>query len=802
MKYKYLQLIVFSLSIVLSVQSQSIDITTLYQRVYDKTVGSAVTYGTAQTYTTNMQPSGVWTDIDYTNTSNSTWTPQTHLDRLMYMARSYSQTASPQYNSTIVRDKIVTGLKYWKNFTPTSINWYFNDISAPSEYSKILVLLKGKLDNNLLLELSTYLEDKTPSFVNGGENLVWIAEVTQNKGIVEDSDALITTAIKATASTLTVSNVDGVVGIKVDNSYHLHGTLLYSGGYGLSSVTSTLASIELVYGTKYYAEYTASKLAVLGNYVLDGLQRMSYKKIIDFCTVGRYIARTNETEGISIGTLDRLIKADPVRTTRYTDYKNYINGTTFKTPGTKFFFKSDIMTRNGANYYMSARMISKRTIGTETTNGENRKGSYLPIGATNFYTSGNEYYNIFPTWDWARVPGITAEDNEIIWAIDDKKSTAGTNSFSGGVSNGTDGICAFDGNYNSITARKAYFIFGDAMVCLGMGITSAKANPIVTSVNQCFVNGTVTMLNGTTQSTLAKSTLTNTYTNLKWVHQDNIGYIFPQPASIIVKNADQSGAWYDINVSHSKTVITNNVFSLWFNHTNAPTNASYQYIVAPNRNLSAFQTYSASHGFEIVANSGNIQAVKNVNAGLYGVVFYSAGTVNFGADFTVAVDKPAIILISGSGEDYKISVADPLYGNYNSIKVTINKSVTGVNATNGANLSTIIVSMPTGDLRGSTVTNTYKVIGINTDVDDIVSSIVKVHAYPNPSIGGFSIDFLPEVKQITVTNLQGKIMFVSGDELLTSSAYSIGNDFPVGMYILTVLFKNAPSQSIKLIKSS
>ena len=801
MKIKVLSLILSLFLIVLSIQSQTADITALYQRVYDKTVGSDVSYSTAQTYTTNMQPSGVWTDIDYTNTSNSTWTPQTHLDRLMLMARSYSQTASPQYNLTTVRDKIVLGLKYWKNFTPTSINWYFNDISAPSQYSKILILLKGKIDNALLLQLSAILTDKTPSFVNGGENLVWIAEVTQNKGIVEDSDALITTAIKAAASTLTIANVDGVVGIKVDNSYHLHGTLLYSGGYGLSSVTSTLASIELVYGTKYYAEYTASKLAVLGNYVLDGLQRMSYKKIIDFCTVGRYIARTNETEGISIGTLDRLIKADPARTTRYTDYKNYINGTTFKTPGTKFFFKSDIMTRNGANYYMSARMISKRTIGTETTNGENRKGSYLPIGATNFYTSGNEYYNIFPTWDWARVPGITAEDNEIIWAIDDKKSTAGTNSFSGGVSNGTDGICAFDGNYNSITARKAYFIFGDAMVCLGMGITSVKANPIVTSVNQCFVNGTVTMLNGTTQSTLAKSTLTNTYTNLKWVHQDNIGYIFPQPASIIVKNADQSGAWYDINVSHSKTVITNNVFSLWFNHTNAPTNASYQYIVAPNRNLSAFQTYSASHGFEIVANSGSVQAVKNANAGLYGVVFYSAGTVNFGSNFSVTVDKPAIVLISGSGEDYKISVADPLYVNYNSIKVTINKTVTGTNVTAGTNQSILNFGMPTGDLTGSSVTNAYKIIGINTAVEDIHANIVQIHAYPNPSTSEFTLDLLPEMKQITVTNLQGKIILTSADEIFRSSNYNFGKNFPVGMYILNVKFRNARSQSIKLIKS-
>lgn len=780
-------------------RSQTTDVTTMHQRVYNKIVSTTINYTVAQTYTTNMQASGTWTDIDYTNTSNSTWIPIQHLDRLLLIAQSYSKSASSQYNSNSVRDKIVLGLQYWKTQTPTSINWYFNDISGPSQYSKILVLLKGKIDNTLLFDLSTYLKDQTDRFTNGGENLVWIAEITLNKGVIENSDALITKAIKATASTLAIADVDGVVGIKIDNSYHLHATLLYSGGYGLSFVTSTLTNIELVAGTKYYSEYTSDKLAILGNYVLYGLQRFSFKRIIDFSTVGRYIARTNLTSGISTGTLDRLIKADPARASQYTNYKNFINGSKFENPGSTFFFKSDILTKNGPDYYMSARMISTRTVGTETTNGENLKGFYLPIGATNFYTSGNEYYNIFPSWNWARIPGITAEDSEVIYSASDKKATKGTNEFSGGVSNGKDGICAFDGNFNGIKARKSYFIFGDAMICLGMGITASKLNPIITSVNQCFANGTVTLFDGTKSTNITKSSATNTYDNLRWIHHDKIGYIFTEGSKTNVTNSDQTGSWFDINTSHSKTPVVSNVFSVWIDHTKKPTNSSYQYIVAPNLTLDEFKNYYNTHGFVVVENTGDIQAVKNVKAGLFGVVFYKAGIVDFGDDFKVTADREAIVLISGTAENFKISVGDPLF-KATTIKITMNKNVNGINVTPDGDFSSINFSMPTGDFAGSTATDNYKIIGLTASSKEKLNSTNIIKAYPNPSIDEFNVELLQDVRSINVTDIQGRSLFKSGKEFPVKRKYLFGKKFPVGLYILNVEFSNGTSQSIKLEK--
>ena len=65
------------------------------------------------------------------------------------------------------------------------------------------------------------------------------------------------------------------------------------------------------------------------------------------------------------------------------------------------------MVQHGTGYYLSAKVISTRTNGTEMLNNENLKGYNLPLGATNILTSGKEYEGIFPVWNWNKIPGTT-----------------------------------------------------------------------------------------------------------------------------------------------------------------------------------------------------------------------------------------------------------------------------------------------------------------------------------------------------------------------------------------------------------
>src|SRR5206468_7078239 len=131
---------------------------------------------------------------------------------------------------------------------------------------------------------------------------------------------------------------------------------------------------------------------------------------------------------------------------------------------------------HGPGYYLSAKIISKRTFGTESLNGENCKGYYLPLGATNILTHGNEYQNIYPVWDWTKVPGTTAGTNNDSTTL--TNYLYGTNNFGGGVSNGKAGVIAFDGNYRGVRAKKAYFFINNQMLCLGAGISSTRKDSI------------------------------------------------------------------------------------------------------------------------------------------------------------------------------------------------------------------------------------------------------------------------------------------------------------------------------------
>ena len=718
MKIKFkIFLLSVSFLVALQVHSQNADINTIYQRLYNQLVSKTPDYAQVERLSATMLPDGSWADIDYASTK----TPPPHLDRVFLLAQAFSkQGNATYYANSVLKDKIVLSLNCWKNKkpAPSNINGWFTGIQWPGTYINTCLLLKGKLSASELLAITSFVKDRLDSYLTAGQNLLYVANAVMAKGAVENNDTLIAKSINAYASVLKiVSGIDN--GIKSDYSYQHHSQLVYNGGYGKDFISSTMNILDLTNGTKYFSNYTPDKLALFGRYVLEGTQHFQFRKTIDFGTIGRYTARKGLLKGLDADLLDKLIRNDTLRAKQYKHYKDFINGADFENPAATFFFKSDMLTKNGRNYYMSAKMISVRTIGTEMMNNENRKGYYLPIGSTNFNTTGNEYTDIFPLWDWSRIPGVTAEYSTSIPALSGEEQLndgykyccyiRGTNQFAGGGSHGVNGICAFDGNYNGIKARKAYFVFGDAMVCLGTGIKAAKSNPIITSVNQCFSNGPITASAGKTVETLANAErVYSSAEQLKWVYHDHIGYIFPNGGTINIQNSTQIGNWSDIG-TQSETA-SGKVFSLWFNHSKEPENASYQYIVAPGLTLNEFQSYYANQDFVVVSNTNNIQAVKSKRAGLYGVVFYEAGTIDFGKNFKVTADRAAIVIISKQGLKYNIAVADPMY-NAESINLTINRKVEGENVLSGNAKSVVHFKMPSGDMSGSTISTNYNING-------------------------------------------------------------------------------------------
>ena len=343
-------------------------------------------------YASALRSDGSFPDLDYVTVHEGSFYPAgSHLKRLKLMAIAYRKPGNKYYNSGRLLKQIVAGIDYWYRVRPKSGNWWFGDIGAPQDYMVPLILLKGKISDKKLLHYSSYLQDLTGNKGHKGKNRTWVSAVTIHKGCIENNIELIRIGIKSIASTIKIVPEQGDEGIKVDGSFHQHRPQLYSGGYGLSYVDDIAYYLQLVKGTAFESYFTQEKKDIFINLLMGGHRLLGYRETFDFGAIGRNISRPEGLSNISPVTLEYMEQNDSDRAADYSAWKKHLSGAPFPAPGNKYFWKSDIMVQHGTGYYLSAKVISTRTNGTEMLNNENLKGYNLPLGATNILTSGKEY---------------------------------------------------------------------------------------------------------------------------------------------------------------------------------------------------------------------------------------------------------------------------------------------------------------------------------------------------------------------------------------------------------------------------
>jgi chondroitin AC lyase len=792
-RYRIAEFEVYGTDPVPTTPEQQVGIDTITSRLLRPYLAGPVNVTNIQNFMNAMQPNGSWSDINY-DIVDANFRAGTHLNRMIAMAAAYRIPGTVFYDSAALRDKILLAFEFYYNKRPSSTNWWYNDIGGPQDYMVALLLLKGKISNEDLLKYSAYLQDQTVRFAGGAKNLSWIANITMYKGCIEDSYRLVDIAFKAIYSSLVIVPVQGDEGVKIDNSFHQHHAQLYSGGYGLSLMSDYANTIKIAEGTPFIASISATNRQVLSDVLLKGHQLLGYRNSIDFGSMGRNISReAGAYTNIDAGTLATLKAIDSAKATDYDAWIAHLSGGPVAASyrGNKHFWKSDIMTQRGVNYYLSAKVISKRTYGTESLNDENIKGYHLPLGATNILTDGGEYSSMYATWDWTRIPGTTAEAQPDSAALVNVYQI-GTNDYGGGVSNGQKGAIAFEGLYRKVRTKKAYFFMNNAMLCLGAGITASQPHPILTSVNQALLSGTVTANNGAGAQTFTGETLVSN--SLQWVHHRNVGYIFPAGGEITLQKKAQSGTWRSINITGDTDTVTNNVFSLWFNHSATPSNATYQYIVVPDKSLAGFQAVVNNHGFVVVRNDSSCQVVRNDVTKTYAVIFYQPGTVSLGKGLVLTADRKSMVLLDTIPNGYNIAVADPLYAQA-SVTLTLNKELSGEAAVYANGSTTITVSLPTGDSVGSTRKNDYLL-----PPPPPAEHKQGVLIYPNPARNLVTALFRPGVfTSYELMDIAGRIVKrgnIRNGEVLEFIPLSA---FPAGSYFLH--FKGSNSAVVKqLIK--
>lgn len=607
-------------------------------------------YSRAPKWLASMEADGHWADVRYEDPLMARWTPLEHLGRLGEMANAYTSSASPAYHSAAMLEGVERGLRYWYQRQPLSNNWWNNTIGQPMEVERILVLLENVLPADIFRTGLTYLY--TPTDVDPrrrtGENLVWYASQQLTRGALTRSADDIAEASEAMQREIRITTAEGM---QPDFSFHQHGPQLYNGGYGQRFIVDACRYATLLRGTHF--AFADDKLSLLADYLLAGDRYMIRGKLLDYSANGRALTRKDAGDGAVVleAACDELAALLPQRAAELIALRKHIEGTgaPYSYLGNRYFWSSDFMTDGHEGSYISVKMVSSRTVGTETSNGENLKACWLPFGLTWIVRRGDEYDNIFPVLDWGRLPGVTSAH----MATANVKRLTQTESFVGGVSDGNYGAAAMDFDQMSTRGHKAWFFFDHEMVALGAGVNSSRDEPVNTTLNQTLMHGPV-VVDGHAfaegESRLPQAS---------WALHDGVGYVFPQPTEIFVKTMPQTGDWKSINLQYSDEPVTKPVFSLWIDHGVHPQNASYAYVVLPDTDRRRLGEWLASPPIRIVANTPSQQAVVNDRLGVAEIVFHSPGSVALRDGFNVEADQPCLVLLVRLEGKTRVEVSSP-----------------------------------------------------------------------------------------------------------------------------------------------
>lgn len=610
---------------------------------------------------------GSFTDVDYSSIQRTNWPPLEHIDRLYNFVFAYTNPNNKYYKDEDLFTKIEQGLEYWHKRNPWCHNWWYNQIAEPQRLGILLIQMRTgekqlnrELENKILERIKT--DGGNPAKWTGANrtdiSLHWIY-----RACLSENEADLKFALENVYNPIVYTTKEG---FQHDNSYFQHGQQLYIGGYGDEILKGVTQIAMYAKGTQY--AIPQDKLALLSRFMRETYYSTIRGQFMLFDVLGRGVSRPGTTKKTHTALFaKRMVELDPAHADEFKEIIARLDG---KQPANyaltakhTHYFRGDYTLHVRPTYTFDVRMISNRTARCEYGNGENLKTYFMSDGCTNIVVDGNEYDEIFPVWNWTRIPGTTAPQvDEIPMAASDWQ-TLGTSTFAGGVSDSLYGVSAYSytDSYAGIntSARKAWFFFNDEIVCLGAGIHSTSSYPIFTTINQCL-SSTENAIVCQKGKVSAINEGISDYSSPEWILHNKVGYILPDGQQVIATNQVQTGSWYDINHSTSKDITQKKVFTLCLNHGITPERATYAYIVVPGiQSPEEMKSYRRKNNLEILANTENVQVVRNKKDDIWQMVFYDAGEFT-DKDMTVKTSKGCALIIKNMDKNKaEVHIADP-----------------------------------------------------------------------------------------------------------------------------------------------
>ncbi len=653
-----------------------------------------------QRHVKNQRRDGSWADVDYADMSTVNWRPLEHLNRVLMLGQGYRSIRSAAYGDTRVKAAISGGLDYWLEHDFIR-PWWYETIGTPSALSKVLLLFDGEL-SDAQREKGLEIVDRA-TMTSTGQNLVWHASIVAAGGILRRDPRVVARAYRRIAREIRITMEEG---IQPDFSFHQHGPCVYNHGYG-AGFTSDCARLAALLSRTAFA-FSREKVDILTRYILDGSQWMARGRTPEYGAKGREITRPGQRVDYLRAACRDMLRVDTGREQEFRDLAARTSKR-IRPPleGNRHFWRADLMMHHRRWYTASARMHSVRNVNTDGLSGcfEGLKSHFLADGCSYLYRTGEEYVDIFPVWDWQRVPGTTVAQGPERSGEPRRKGTA---SFVGGVSDGAYGMAGFDFERKGLEARKAWFFFDDEYVCLGAGIVCPSRKRVVTTVNQCHLNGRV-VADG--ESVVAPAEETISLQGPTWVHHDHVACVFPQAADLRVRAGEQTGSWKSISSQSSDDPVAHDVFKLWIDHGTKPKGATYVYVVVPDVTAGDARRYADEIPVTVLRNECDLQAVRHRGLRLTGIAFYKPGSLEISRGLTIGVDRACLLLVRQRGGRLAITAANPRNRKM-TVNVTVSRKLKGEGvseAVKGA--SRIRIDLPGGMYAGQSVTQVVRVDG-------------------------------------------------------------------------------------------
>lgn len=588
-------------------------------------------------YLKALNPDGSWQDINYADTKRSGWEPKLHADRVLELAKLYHTPGTVFYHADEVEEAIHRALHYWFTARPRCLNWWYNQIGIPKTLGSAFILLEGQLSQEERAEAIRLMQEA--KFGMTGQNKVWLAGNVLIRALLENDAAWVRAARDTIASEIRLGQIEG---IQPDWSFHQHGPQLQFGNYGLSFVTSMAFFDRLFSGTTYAFE--AEKRAILTSLVNEGFRWTIWHRTMDINALGRQFfhnAPLHKAYALAFAAEDLGLREGFPRNAN-------------RLVGHKHFDHSDYTVHRTHDWMASLRMSSLRVIGTEHVNEDNILGYYLGDGATYFYTDAREYLNVFPFWDWRKVPGVTSyEAAHVADPLPDVNHTGSRNESNlvGGLTVGQRGISAMELQRDGLHARKAWVFTDSFVLCLGGDIASDSAVSVTTSLEQCLGRDEARMWDGQEWKPLSGS--------YEWLrpelrlYHNRKGYIVFSPDTCVVEVLPRTGQWCDFMGMYSPAVVQGKTFSVYLRHGIRPASGSYAYLVLPAADSTTVSRFNLEC-IRLLQNDSQAQVVYfPADAEVWAAV-YAAGELELEGQ-KCKVKAPGLYYFQRKGGKWEIS---------------------------------------------------------------------------------------------------------------------------------------------------